>query len=253
MIDLSVIIPVYNAAPWLEPKLRSLAAYLDTLPFKTEIVVVDDGSVDDSAKRIKELPYIKSIILERNIGKFGAISAGMREASGQCRIFTDCDLPYDLEAINYMATLVRDRRFHIVTGDRTLKESQSSVVTSGRRSVASRAFSVFVRLLVTGGLFDTQCGLKALRGDVADAIFPLLREQKFAGDVELLYIALKYNLEIKRIPVRLQNAAKSSVRLLTNSLEMIGSLLVIPARWYLGYYKSAELEKISTQRYWEVI
>ena len=72
-------------------------------------------------------------------------------------------------------------------------------------------FSFLVRMLVTGELFDTQVGFKAFRGDVAAALFPLLTDDGFAGDVELLYIALKYNLAIRRIPVRLLRTGSAAV------------------------------------------
>lgn len=249
MIDLSVILPIYNASPWIEAKLVSLGNYLDTISLTSEIIAVDDGSSDDTSKKLHNLPKVRAIISDKNLGKFGAISLGMKEAKGRCKLFTDCDLPYELQAIGYIASLILNRNFHIVTGDRTLPGSKSLNDVSNIRSLASRSFSLLVRLLVTGGLFDTQCGLKGFRNDVADAIFPLVQEKGFAGDLEVLYIALKYNLEIKRIPVRLIHNETSSIKLLKHSAEMALSLPLIPIRWYLGKYYSEELKKIAEQSY----
>ncbi|MGE5865400.1 MAG: hypothetical protein ACM32J_09895, partial [Rhizobacter sp.] len=88
----------------------------------------------------------------------------MRAARGAVRVFTDVDLPYDLELIDVMAWFVRERGYHVVIGDRTLPGSQYRTAIGWQRHLASAVFSTFVGRLVTGGFFDTQCGLKALRG-----------------------------------------------------------------------------------------
>jgi dolichyl-phosphate beta-glucosyltransferase len=105
-------------------------------------------------------------------------------------------------------------------------------------------------MLVTGGLFDSQCGLKGFRADVADAIFPLLTDDGFSGDVELLYIALKYNLSLRRIPVRLQRASPSTVKLRRHSLPMLLSILGLRHRWGSQRYASPALSEIASQAYW---
>ncbi len=172
----------------------------------------------------------------------------MAASHGRCRIFTDADLPYDLEALPHVTALVNGRGFHLVVGDRTLSDSVSGEHST--RAVSSRAFSLFVRLLVTGGLFDTQCGLKGFRGDIADALFPLLTIQGFAGDVELLYIALKYNLEIRRIPVRLRRAEETTVRFGTDVPAMLRDIARLRARWNSGRYASNALAALAAQDYW---
>jgi hypothetical protein len=105
-------------------------------------------------------------------------------------------------------------------------------------------------MLVTGELFDTQVGLKAFRGDVAAALFPLITDDGFAGDVELLYIALKYNLAIRRIPVRLQRSGATTVSLAAHSISMLTRIAGLRHRWASGAYDSTELRTISSQRYW---
>ncbi len=121
-----------------------------------------------------------------------------------------------------LVELLTNEGFHIVVGDRTLAESEPG---ADRRSAAApistRVFSFSVRMLVTGELFDTQVGFKAFRGDVASALFPLITDDGFAGDVELLYVALKYNLAIRRIPVRLLRTGPSTVSVVGHSLPML--------------------------------
>jgi len=251
-IDISLIIPVCNGADFIADTVTSSRDFLTGRRLNFEIVVIDDGSSDDSADAVRPLTdeRVSLIELSPNRGKFGALMLGMAEARGACRIFTDADLPYDLEAIPYIAQLVNEGGFHVVVGDRTLPESCSATQTRLSRRLSSRIFSFCVRMLVTGGLFDSQCGLKGFRADVAEAVFPLLTDPSFSGDVELLYIALKHNLSIRRIPVRLRASSKSTVRLTIHSLPMLGRILRLRHNWTSGRYDSLELSRLGSQTYW---
>jgi dolichyl-phosphate beta-glucosyltransferase len=250
--DVSLVLPIYNGASFAVQNVRAAADFLAGRFTAWELVVVDDGSTDGTAELLTPFAgrEVRVISLAKNTGKFGALKAGMREGRGRCRVFTDADLPFDLEAVPYMTRLVVERGLHLVIGDRRLAESDYDEHVASPRRLASQSFSFFVRLLVTGGLFDTQCGLKAFRGDVADALFPLLIEDGFAGDVELLYVALKYNLEIKRIPVRLRRSEPSSVRLLRHAGRMLGAIARLPGDWRTGRYSSPDLTRIARQVYW---
>ena len=248
--DLSVVLPVYNGAATIARSVASLEEALARRSGTWEIVVVDDGSTDGTAARVPPSERVTLVALPENRGKFGALKAGMAAASGRCRIFTDADVPYDLEALDYVASLVLARGFHVVVGDRTLAGSIYGERLPRTRAVASPVFSLLVRLLVTGGLFDTQCGLKGFRGDVADALFPLLTVDGFAGDVELLYVALKYNLEIKRIPVRLARHEGSTIRFAVHAPRMLLDAFLLKGKWERGRYRSEALARIGAQEYW---
>jgi len=249
--DVSLVLPVYNGAGYAVRSARTAAELLAARFRSWELVVVDDGSLDGTAAAVGEVTdaNVRLVSLPHNTGKFGALKAGMREARGRCRVFTDADLPFDLSAVPSMARLVNERGFHVVIGDRTLAGSEYHEHVAPPRRFASRTFSFFVRLLVTGGLFDTQCGLKAFRSDVADALFPLLTDDGFAGDVELLYVALKYNLEIKRIPVRLVRNEPTTVRLVRHAGPMLASIARLPRNWEDGRYESPELARIAREAY----
>ena len=248
--DVSVVLPVYNGASAIASSVARLEETLTKRPGTWEIVVVDDGSTDGTAAHVVPSARVKLVALPQNRGKFGALKVGMTAAAGRCRIFTDADLPYDLEAFDYVASLVLSRGFHVVVGDRTLAGSIYGARIPRTRAVASPAFSLLVRLLVTGGLFDTQCGLKGFRGDVADALFPLLTIDGFAGDVELLYVALKYNLEIKRIPVRLARQDASTVRFASHAPRMLLDAFSLKGKWVRGIYRSEAIARIAVQEYW---
>ncbi len=251
-VDISVVLPVFNAASFVDKSLAQLAHFLGAGAATWEIVAVDDGSTDETLARLtgSSVSNLRVVALPANLGKFGALKTGMQASRGRCRVFMDVDIPFDLSAVPYMAHLVNERGFHIVTGDRTLMGSDYRPHLSLRRGTASTLFSFLVREIVAGGLFDTQCGLKAFRGDVAEALFPLLRENGFAGDVELLYIALKYNLEIKRVPVRLLQSGPSSVRLGPDSIRMMSGIASLRRQWRSGQYRSQTLATIAEQEYW---
>src|SRR5450759_539355 len=249
-VDLSVVLPVYNGASFVASSVSALAEFLSRQRLSWEIVLVDDGSTDGTASLVPADSRVTVVRLATNRGKFAAVKAGMAAATGRCRVFTDADVPYDLEALPYVESLVNTRGFHVIVGDRALTESIYGKRLTRSRAAASRGFSFLVRMLVTGGLFDTQCGLKGFRGDVADALFPLLTVEGFAGDVELLYVALKYNLEIRRIPVRLRKSESSTVRFGTHAPGMLREVLRLRRKWVRGLYESEALRRLAAQDYW---
>lgn len=251
-MDLSILIPCYRAEAFVAERLAELHAYLERGGLTFEILPVDDGSPDGTAGVLAglNLAHCHPVLGEPHRGKWGALVAGMARARGRCVLFTDADVPFGHAPVTYCARQILDRDLHIVIGDRTLRESRYAVEMSGWRALATKAYSQLIRLLVTGGLPDTQCGLKAFRADVGKALFPLLRERGFAGDVELLYLALKYELEIKRVPVRLRRQAPSTVSILRHGLAMTRSLMGLPGRYRRGAYDSPALIAIGKQDYW---
>ena len=130
------------------------------------------------------------------------------------------------------------KEFQLVIGDRNLRGSTYLTEIPELRKFTSIFFTRFVGTIVTANFFDTQCGLKGFRGDVADFIFRHARINGFAFDVELLYIALKQNFEIKRIPVRLNNnSEKSTVRVFRHGITMFFDLFKIKINNVKGYYR----------------
>ncbi len=250
--EVSLVIPVRDGVGFIADSVAEARSYLEEKCPTFELLVVDDGSSDGTVAALRPLldDRVRLISLPKNLGKFGALKAGMTVATGRCRVFTDADLPYDLEAVPYIAGLVNRHGWDIVVGDRTLPESVSIENARVARKLSSRVFAYCVRMVVTGGLFDSQCGLKGFRGDVADALFPLVTDDSFSGDVELLYIALKHNLSIRRIPVRLQRASPSTVRLRFDSLPMLYRILRLRHNWSSGLYESEILSRIASQAYW---
>jgi len=244
-VALSVVLPCYKAAELARRSVMRLThAFAGRIP-SYEIIVVDDG-VGDCEPLLRDLPtgpggQVHVITLPKNRGKGGAVAAGMKAASGHVRVFTDVDIPYGTTPVMLVESLIRTRGFHMVIGDRTFPQSRYETELSLGRRMASGIFSKITATLVTGGFFDTQCGLKGFRGDIAEALFGLQRVERFAFDVELIYLALTYGLEIKRIPVMLESNTTSSVRLGRDSLHTLVDVSRIKLHQMSGDYESIQL------------
>ena len=248
----SVVLPCYRSAKLAHASVDRLLDYLPSAVGASEIVVVDDGGGDFEPDAFAGQTSVRLVRLPQNRGKGAAVRAGMLAARGDVRAFTDVDLPYDLDLIPVMQTCIREQGYHVVIGDRTLPGSAYADVTSSNRRIASALFSGFVGRIVTGGFFDTQCGLKAFRGDVADLLFPLQQVDRFAFDVELVYIALKHRLDIKRIPVELRNNQTSTVRLFRDSSRGFVDVLRIKYHQLRGHYHNVRLDSLLQEEFTEL-
>jgi dolichyl-phosphate beta-glucosyltransferase len=242
--ELSLVLPCYGAAATARRTVTVLAGYLPAHFSSWEILVVDDGGNDFAAAPLPGIPGVRLLPHARNLGKGAAVRTGMLAARGRVRIFTDVDMPYDRELLPLMAEFINRKGFHLVIGDRSLPGSVYAEATSPARRALSAIASRFIGTMVTGGFFDTQCGIKAMRGDVAEQLFRLVRVDRFAFDVEVVYLALKHRLDIKRVPVRLRRNEGTSVRPLRDGFRSVGDLLAIKWRQLRGEYRSPALEEL---------
>ena len=232
----SLVMPTYNSVAYAAGNVDRAVRFLAGNGINAEVIVADDGSSDGTADSIESGPDIAVLRLPHR-GKGAALRAGMAAASGSVRAFTDGDLPYGLDPIVPAIAYIRDRGFHAVLGDRTLPGA--TYVPAGRvRSAISSVAGFTFRTLLTGGVYDTQCGFKVFRGDIAGELFRLSSINGFAIDVELIYLLLKYRLDVKRIPVHLQRNAPSSVRVVQDSLVALREVSAIRWRWAQGRYAS---------------
>ena len=241
--SVSVVLPAFNAADYIRQSVDELLAFMDASDIQGEVIVVDDGSTDATAEHVPTDGRVQVIRSRRNRGKGAAVRTGILHAGGSVRVFTDAELPYGCEPIASAIFYICERGFHAVVGDRTLPGSSYQHERPLRRAVSEVASFTF-RTLVTGGIYDTQCGFKAFRGDVAEELFHLCRVDGFAADVELLYLLLKYRLDIKRIPVRLRYNAGSSVHVIRDSARAALDIGRMRFNWGRGAYRSERLAEI---------
>ena len=242
--DVSIVLPCYRAPELARDAVAQLESFLASMACDYEIIVVDDGGGDLSQAHLGGSDRVRLIAMSTNRGKGAAVRTGLLSARGQARVFTDIDIPYDPELILVIARYLLVHKYHLVVGDRTLPGSTYALDVGWRRRVASSGFSFLVGRLVTGGFFDTQCGLKGIRGDVAEVLLPLTCIDRFAFDVELLYVALKSRLDIKRIPVQLRRNETSSIHLVRDSTRMLVDTMRLKYLQLRGQYDSEALNRI---------
>ncbi|MGQ0538668.1 MAG: glycosyltransferase [Gemmatimonadaceae bacterium] len=241
--EISVVLPCYRSAPIARRSVTALQAFLEASGRTWEIVVVDDGG-GDFAGSLSADKRVRLVVLPSNRGKGAAVRAGMLAARGRVRIYSDVDPLYSPDLFLVIADYVLRRGFHMVVGDRTLPDAKYAAAIAWQRRWASALFSTFVGKLVTGGFFDTQCGLKGMRADVAELIFGSTRIDRFAFDVEVLYLALIARIDVKRIPVRLINNETSSVHVGRDSLRMLYDVFRMKYYRMRGSYRTRALAEV---------
>lgn len=234
----SIIIPSYKGAEILQKNVPVLLDYLSINNVEYEVIIVDDGS-DDNGRTKNVAEKLNCIYVEnsKNLGKGAAIRNGILKAKGEVRIYTDADIPFEPDAISTIIKYIQVKEFDLVIGDRTLSQSEYFQSITLSRKFSSKLFTFFVGRFVTTGLYDTQCGIKGFKGSVAVELFSKSTLNGFAFDVELLYMSLKKNFDIKRIEVKLRNnEEESSVNLFKHSIPMIVDLFRIKINHIKGRY-----------------
>ena len=240
----SIVLPAYNCESFICHSVNEALEFFSEIGINGEVVVVDDGSEDNTFQSIPDGDNVKAIKLSPNKGKGAAIRAGMLAAEGRVCIFTDADIPYGTYPIIIAIYYILERNFHAMIGDRTLPGS--SYTSSGliRKGLSSLA-SFFFGTLIVGGIYDTQCGFKGFRREVAQEIFSLTKINRFATDVEIIYLLLKHHLDIKRIPVQLLKPdCPSTIRPVLDSLQVIRDIVRLELNKRQGLYHSKQLESI---------
>ncbi|HVE98900.1 MAG TPA: glycosyltransferase [Mycobacteriales bacterium] len=224
----SVVIPAYDEEAVIAEAVSALHAFWAAEPetHDVEIVVVDDGSADRTADRVRELalPGVR-LLQQPNRGKGAAVRAGVAATSGDVVYFIDADLPYSL-ANQRDAVLLVESGARAVVGSRRVAGAHAAEYPLARRAF-SWSLKVLMRLLLGLRVSDTQCGLKAFDGDLARRVFPALEVAGFGFDLELLVVLQHNAVEIRELPVDLQHTARTSVSLVRDSLKILANMATL--------------------------
>ncbi len=223
---LSVIIPAYNEEKRIEKTLIKILAYLKKKEAKFEIIVVDDGSTDNTINKI--IKVSKDIIIIKNpcnMGKGYSVKSGMLHCKGDYALFTDADLSTPIEEIEKFLAIIPE--YDIILGSRRTKESNVVEKQTPWRIMAGNIFPFLVSFFINLKIKDTQCGFKLFNMKKSRKIFKKQKIFGFGFDVEILFLANKYNLKIKEIGVEWYNDSSSKVRLFKDSFSMLFELIKI--------------------------
>ncbi len=228
-VRVSVVLPAYEEAMGIGAAVGRVRAALADLDGGSEIVVVDDGSADDTAARARAAGADAVVVLPENRGKGAAVRAGAAAAGGRTVIFTDADLAYDPGQLVTMVLEI-EGGWDVVVGSRRLAGTVTDVRARRVREIGGWVINRLTHAVVLGHYRDTQCGLKAFRSDVAATVFERCRIDGFAFDIELFVIAERDQLALREVPVRVTNTSGSTVRVARDGARLVRDLFRI-RRW----------------------
>jgi dolichyl-phosphate beta-glucosyltransferase len=230
--SLSIVIPAYNEAERLPPSLGKLLAYAARQPRRLDLVLVDDGSQDGTAQIAQQvlgdrLPL--TVLVNRpNRGKGYSVRRGLLEAQGDCVLFADADFSTPIEEADRLLGAIEGGA-DLAIGSRGMRQSDVQVHQPWWREKAGKLFGLLTRALVLPGIWDSQCGFKCFRREVAQAVLPHQTLDGWAFDVEVLLVARKLGYTIAEVPVHWVNDPNSKVHMLTDGPRMVADML--RARW----------------------
>ena len=207
---LSVIIPAYNESQRLPATLKKVEAYLRQHHPDAEILVVDDGSSDDTAEVARRSSWpIRLIVQPHNQGKGAAVRTGMLAARGEWRLLCDADLSTPIEELEKL--LVYTNQADIIIGSRRLKGSHIARSQAWWKVLLGRGGNLLIQLLAAPGIHDSQCGFK-LFNQKAISLFENQRLERFGYDFELLFLARLAKLRVQEVAVLWYNDERSTVK-----------------------------------------
>ena len=227
----SIVIPAFNEAARIQDSLHRITEYLKHAPFKSEVLVVDDGSDDGTAAIVErlEFPGLRLLRNGTNRGKGYSVRNGFLAATGEYVLFTDADLSAPIEELDKLwAAALRDNA-DVVVGSRALDMRSIERHQPPVREGGGRLFNVFVRLLLGLKIHDTQCGFKLFKRASAQTAFQKQTIDGFGFDPEILYLMSRQGLKIVEVSVRWSHAEGSKIRFLRDGARMLMDLLRI--RW----------------------
>ncbi len=239
-IMLSVIIPMYREAARIEPTLRDVLATLSPRTESSEVVLVDDGSPDDTVETVR--PYLKSradgavqrvtlVRLARNRGKGAAVRAGLAEARGRWRLMMDADNAARVCEVDKLLAQA-DGGTGIVAGSRSARGAE--IDAKGFRRLTGLIFKTALLTLGLRLAKDTQCGFKLYRHDVAQAIAAHGVEDRFAFDLEHLLLAQRLGTRVEEVGIRWRHVDGGQINPVIDGLKMLGQAVRIRFRDYSG-------------------
>ncbi len=245
--SISVVIPCFNESGTIYKNIEKIRNYLAGRFARYEIIAVNDGSRDNTwgeLEKARESFGIIALNKETNEGKGHAVKDGVAASRFDFVLFLDADLAIPIEELDkFMAEASSGT--DMVIASRFVPGLKILEPVLWYRKIMERVFRLIRMVIINNyNIKDTQCGFKLFHGKCARKIFPLMRTRRFAFDAELIFIASKLHCTIKELPISLQNPRKTSIRIFSDSLNMLIDLMKIRWNDLNGAYAGAAVSKI---------
>lgn len=229
----SIVIPAYNERARIGATLDKVLAYVHSQGWDAEVIVVNDGSRDNTADIVQSFaakdPALRLIENPGNHGKGYSVRNGMLHARGRIVLFSDADLSSPIEeSVKLFAAL--DAGADIAIGSRWLKAELQTQRQPLHRQLFGRIFNLLLRMTLGLQFADTQCGFKAFKRAASQAIFPWQKIERWGFDPEILFLARKFGFKVAEVPVAWGHSGGARINPLIDGARMFQEMLRI--RWY---------------------
>jgi dolichyl-phosphate beta-glucosyltransferase len=227
---ISIVIPAFEEEERLGESLRRILAFIETEKLSAELIIVDDGSRDQTAATgeavCAEFPDVRTKVIryEKNRGKGFAVKTGLEAAGGEIAIFSDADLSTPIEELYKLVKPIETGEYDVTFGSRALDRSLIGTHQPWRREQGGKVMNLIIRTMSGLKFFDTQCGFKAFNMKKFRPLLEVMTVDRFGFDVEFLFVAEYHKLRLKEIPVRWNNVEGSKVSVFRDTRRMIGEL-----------------------------
>jgi dolichyl-phosphate beta-glucosyltransferase len=239
---LSIVVPAYNEGLRIGRTLDKVRAYVETRNYPCELILVDDGSQDETPQILQDFQErhaaTRTLRNEPNRGKGYTVRRGVLEARGEFVLFTDADLSAPIEETNKLLAVLETSGADAAVGSRALDRRLIGVRQPWRREVAGRVFNLLVRMFTGLKIRDTQCGIKLFRRATTRRAFELQRVTGFGFDPEVLVQIQHQGGRITEVPVRWNDNPATKVHLLRDSTRMFLDLIRLRVRALAGKYRA---------------
>jgi len=235
----SIVIPAYNEIARLPATLQSVVDCIRERGWSAEVIVVNDGSTDATAKVVQDFarnaPEVRLLENPVNRGKGFSVRAGMLAALGEVVLFTDADLSAPIEEVEHLFAAIASGA-DIAIGSRWLEKGRQTHRQPLYRQFFGRCFNAVIRAVMGLKFADTQCGFKAFTREAAQTVFQLQTIERWGFDPEMLFIALKRGFWIIEVPVSWAHDERTRMSYLKDGMKMLQEIAIIRWRAFRGLY-----------------